>query len=247
MEFFFKDLPELSLSKKYRHILQLLPSHILSKLGKIIWKANTSNTPYEKLRAALIAKSSECRTAKFERYFKSQVIGSQMPSDFLNKCRNDLGDFHMTSEVDDSTLREFFLSALPVHKQEILVALPKTTLEDLAAAADKIARLVKRPSDTFAITLHNTATLTFPTAHAPITPTWQTSVDPILSTIEALTTHIANMDARNSRPTKRESDCRRNFQNHDSPRPTYRQLSNSRNNDIHVCDFHTKFQRDARL
>jgi len=135
---------------KAQHLTAFLPTEILQTLGpKIvtIMKRNKSDCDHFTELSNLVKdfyKPTE--TELFDKYFRTQSLGSLSPSQFLAKARSDLEQLQPGSSLNINILRRFFLAILPPTARAILAGSDKSTLDELASIADKV--LVNLPDNT---------------------------------------------------------------------------------------------------
>jgi len=149
LEFSFTS-SRFSASTKAQHLTALLPTEILQALGpKIIAIMN-----HDKLNCNYFTEICNLvrefyvpsQTDLFEKYFRTQSLGSLSPSQFLSKACADLERLHPGSSSNMDILRRFFLAVLPPTARAILAGSEKSSLTELAGIADKV--LVNLPETT---------------------------------------------------------------------------------------------------
>ena len=130
-----------SASTKAQHVITVLPTELLQALGnKIIAVMNNSENvnTYEEICMIVQDFYKPSETELFDKYFRTQSLGSLLPSQFLHKARADLERLQPGSSSNTQILRSFFLSVLPSTARAILAGSDKSSIEDLALTADKI-------------------------------------------------------------------------------------------------------------
>ena len=85
-------------------------------------------------------------TELFEKYFRTQSLGTLSPSQFLSKACSDLERLHSGSSSNIDILSLSFLAVLPPTTRAILAGSEKSSLTDLANIADKV--LINLPTTT---------------------------------------------------------------------------------------------------
>ena len=105
---------------KFEAWLPTLPAELLTRLSPSFEGLMTNQSPYETLVQCIKDLFSEPKTEIFDRYFKGQSLGSDLPSVFLKRAMDSLEILHAGITTDDALLRRFFLSALPAQTQAIL-------------------------------------------------------------------------------------------------------------------------------
>jgi len=149
LEFSFTS-SRFSSSTKAQHLTALLPTEILQALGpKIIAIMNHDklNCDYFTEICSLVLEFYvPSQTDLFEKYFRTQSLGSLSPSQFLSKACADLERIHPGSSSNMDILRRFFLAVLPPTARAILAGSEKSSLTELAGIADKV--LVNLPETT---------------------------------------------------------------------------------------------------
>ena len=123
---------------KFDFVLPQLSAEMLARLARKIPSLVKDADPYKALKTAIEELYCEPKSEIFGQYFKTQVLGGEKPSVFLQKAIDHLKALRPSMTMDDEILRRCFLSALPQQTQAILAVSESTSLLDLAAMADKI-------------------------------------------------------------------------------------------------------------
>ena len=229
---------------KFNFILPLVPTEIIAKLSFTI-KTTTSpscDDPYNTFKSALLLDTMPTKSELFNQYFKTQTLGNVLPSKFLAKCISDLENLQTGSSKDESTLRHFFLSALPIQTQQILSILTTASIQELALSADRMAEVTQAPNISV----------------ASISP----KVADLFNTTEMTNAIVTLTNKINSLESQMQSNQKNYNHNHNSnfrsrPRnysPSFQTRNNSRSHsrshsthNKKICYFHYKFGDQAKL
>jgi len=229
--FFETDSNETS-KTKFNKLLTSLPVDILSKLSTRIMTAKASSDPYEVLKQSLTTLEQEPLTQTFEKYFKTQCLGSQKPSEFLARAIKDLAVLHTGIKEDDPLLKRFFLSALPTGMQAILLVNESLKINEIALTADKIAEVMVNDCNACTIS---------PTTNTPDIA----GPDKLIAAISLLTDRISRLETRGDYDRNHGHNNDRNRNNsRDNTRFRSPSLNRNRNK---LCYYHNKFKQGARL
>jgi hypothetical protein len=240
---------------KYDRIIASLPTEMLSKMSRVIKNANLSKTPYEDLHTALIETSNEPKSVIFDRYFKAQNMGNRKPSEFLDKCLKELKRYDTKIAEDDSTLRSFFLSALPSNVQMILAASSATNLIELASIADKILEVTNNKAGV------NSTTPSFPTKASEVP---NIEFEYLVNSIEKMNKRFDHLESRLSRSREQSPYNHDNHNNRHFPPSSSSRYNSSNNRSLspfskrhppynrnqserNFCRFHQRYRNAARL
>ena len=219
---------EQSSEEKFRSLLRVLPTNILSQTAKVIQTCHEPGTaqPYEKLKSAILTLGQEPKAEVFAKYFKTQTLGTQKPSVFLAKVLDDLKALGLTFEPTDAVLCRVFLSTLPVNMSSILASTNITDVTALAVIADRIAEFLPTTG-----TPHNITAIVQPPPALPSTSTATDATEKLVAAIETLTTAM-----RKDQFTGRK---RTNSAARDRRRPSPSPLSL-------ICFYHAKYGANAK-
>ncbi|XP_076030418.1 uncharacterized protein LOC143018718 [Oratosquilla oratoria] len=120
---------------KFSHACGLLPPDVLLQVSDTISKAPTSNTPYEDLKQAVLARLESSESTRLQELLSKEELGSEKPSDLLRRMKRLLGD--KCAAFDQSILLHLFYQRLPPTIQgNLFSAKNKLSLEELATLAD---------------------------------------------------------------------------------------------------------------
>jgi hypothetical protein len=129
-------------STRAQQLIAFLPTEILQKLGSKVISIMSSDKSgcdfYAEICDLIKDFYKPSENALFDKYFKTQSLGSLRPTQFLNKVRSDLEQLQPGSSLNDNIIKRSFLSVLPATAQAILAGSEKSSLNDLAEIADKI-------------------------------------------------------------------------------------------------------------
>lgn len=136
------ELYRITLSRtKYHHLVVALPVNVATDSLRVMKACATSATPYEDLKAALIANYTQSETDRLEDLLSQAEMGDKTPRQFYNSLSNTAGrNFH----DEDSLLRKLWMRRLPVEIQLPLKPFENDTLETLLKVADGLHEVQKR-------------------------------------------------------------------------------------------------------
>ena len=131
---------------KFTHVTALLPPDVLTKVSDVVSTAVASSTPYEDLKAAVLARLQSTVTARLQELLCKEELGDEKPSDLLRRMKLLLGDKH--DKFDQDLFHHLFYQRLPVATQRSLFSVKsKLSVEELAQLADDfMATLPPDPS-----------------------------------------------------------------------------------------------------
>ncbi|KAJ3615670.1 hypothetical protein MTP99_004830 [Tenebrio molitor] len=208
---------------KYHHVLTVLSPEAANEVSDVIIDTKPSDeTPYTKLKNAIITRLSQTETQKLKELLSNCELGSRKPTQLVRHMKTLVGA-GPTKPVNDQVLRELFLQNMPHAMQPTLIALTTLTLDQLAEVADKIVEA----TPALAISAMNDRGR-HPVRHEE--PSLTTTLDA-----------INNLADQVNRLMKRLEDA--------SPRlgtSGYRTRSNSRGPKERACWYHHKFGAAAK-
>lgn len=176
---------------------------------------------YEELKKRLLSVYEESENKQLQKLLNEMELGDQRPSQLLRRMR-DLA----RNKIPDDTLRMLWMSHLPSTTRAVLTVSEESTLDSLAAMADKMDEQTKEVNSICSCG-HGSGKTAQPS----------TSSDTrVIEMIESLTKEIAALKMDRSRSQYR----RPRF--HDSQRSRSRSKSSQRSS---VCYFHRKFGNQA--
>lgn len=120
---------------KFNYVLFALPPPTAMEVRDIILQRPEDN-PYDKLKMALINRTSESERRRLQQLLSAEDIGDRKPTQLLRRMQQLLGD--KAGSFDETFLRELFLKRLPSGVQMILASAEGSSLEALARMADNI-------------------------------------------------------------------------------------------------------------
>jgi len=118
---------------RYDHVVRQLDSKHAAAIRDILTNPPATNK-YETLKTALIKRMSPSEDLRVRQLLETAQLGDKRPSEFLIHMRYLAESTH----IHEPLLRTLWLRQLPAHIQAILQTQSRTTLEDLAALADRI-------------------------------------------------------------------------------------------------------------
>nr|XP_054750181.1 uncharacterized protein LOC129255885 [Lytechinus pictus] len=122
---------------KFNYVVASLQQEVAMEVRDII-TAIPADNPYQKLKAALVKRTTVSEQTRLNRLLSGEELGDKSPSQLLRRMQQLMG----TSTMEDSIFRQLFLQRLPTNVQVILAASSDgVSLVDLAALADKIVEV----------------------------------------------------------------------------------------------------------
>lgn len=122
---------------KFQYIIANIDSNFLPHVSDILETPPSDGTSkYQAIKDRLIGSFSESQESKLRRLLKSQQLGDQKPSHFLQVMRN-----LASGQLNDTLLKTLFLEQLPEDVRSILVISQVNDISSLALQADKIMSL----------------------------------------------------------------------------------------------------------
>ena len=116
---------------KFHHVVAVLPFEVASEVEDII----SNPGGYDALKEALIARLGDTDSKRVHDLLNAAELGDRRPTQLLRHMRSLTGN----NTTDASILEQLFLQRPPSSVQQVLAAAPAgTTLESLAALADKV-------------------------------------------------------------------------------------------------------------
>ena len=211
---------------QFSHACTLLPSDVVSQVSDAIASASTSNTPYEDLKKAVLARLESSVSARLQALLSKEELGNEKLSDLLRRMKRLLGD--KFDSFDRTLFTHLFYQRLPPALQRNLFSVKdKLSLNDLAQLAD----------DYMAST---------PAEHPPSVATVSSTSDTqqLVHLITQLTLKVNSLEERLSDTQRYQPPPHRSR----SPRPYRRSRSGSRGSRSRapgVCHYHNRFGNDA--
>ncbi|XP_064465344.1 uncharacterized protein LOC135376811 [Ornithodoros turicata] len=120
---------------KFNYVLLALPPPTAIEVRDIILQRPKEN-PYDKLKMALINRTSETERRRLQQLLSAEYIGDRKPTQLLRRMQQLLDD--KAGSFDGTFLRELFLKRLPSSVQMILASAEGSSLDALARMADNI-------------------------------------------------------------------------------------------------------------
>ena len=120
---------------KFSHACTLLPSDVVSQVPDAIASASSYNTPYEDLKAAVLARLQSSVTARLQELLSKEELGNEKPYDLLCRMKRLLGG---KFDSFDTTLftHLFYQHRLPALQRNLFSVKDKLPLPDLARTTD---------------------------------------------------------------------------------------------------------------
>ncbi|XP_041483400.1 uncharacterized protein LOC121430188 [Lytechinus variegatus] len=164
---------------KFNYVVASLQQEVAMEVRDII-TAIPADNPYQKLKAALVKRTTVSEQTRLNRLLSGEELGDKSPSQLLRRMQQLMG----TSTMEDSIFRQLFLQRLPTNVQVILAASSDgVSLVDLAALADKIVEVAGPTS------ISNIQSKLAPSQTPPL-PTHETTVDQLSAQVAQLTMQV---------------------------------------------------------
>ena len=120
---------------RFSYACTSLPADVVSQVADVIAAVTTSDTPYEDLKQAVLARLESSVTSRLRELLSKEELGSEKPSDLLRRMKRLLGDKFET--FDRTLFTHLFYQRLPPGLQRNLFSVKdKLSLDDLAQLAD---------------------------------------------------------------------------------------------------------------
>lgn len=214
--------------QKFRYVLQQLQTTDLQHITDILYNPPDTDK-YAAVKNRLLTVYDKSDVKNFQKLISGLELGDQKPTQLLRKMR-ELG----TGMITDDGLRIEWLNHLPTQVRVVLSVNTESSLDTLAAMADKMVDY-SEPASIHAVS--TTAT----TSHSP-TPT-PTQLDLISKQIEKLTLEIAELRGRPQHRTYNAHQYRRPFRS----RSRSRQNNKIKPGDATwECKYHYRFGDKAK-
>ncbi|XP_047026931.1 uncharacterized protein LOC124635169 [Helicoverpa zea] len=171
--------------QKFRYLLQQLQTVDLQHLTDILYNPPATGK-YEKVKQRLLEAYDKSDVKNFQKLISGLELGDQKPSQLLRKMR-ELASGMITEEG----LKIEWLNHLPAQVRVVLSVNKESSLDTLAAMADKMVEYAESPS---------VAAVTAPASSSSSTVP-MTQLETLAKQVEKLTLEIAEL--RRSRPPHR--------------------------------------------
>ncbi|XP_076047349.1 uncharacterized protein LOC143028876 [Oratosquilla oratoria] len=202
---------------KFSNACSLLPPDVLSRVSDAISTALISETPYEDLKDAILARFQSSVATRLQELLSKEELGNERPSDLLRRMRNLLADKYDT--FDKTLFLQLFYQRLPATIQRSLFTVKdQLPVEKLATLADELIETVSSPS----------------VSHIKTDPLYERLVDMVTQ----LTLQVSEFKEQV------QAADRRNFSRRQRSRSRPRSKSTDRT--PAVCYYHTQFGSKAR-
>nr|XP_054749205.1 uncharacterized protein LOC129254718 [Lytechinus pictus] len=164
---------------KFNYVVASLQQEVAMEVRDII-TAIPGDNPYQKLKAALVKRTTVSEQTRLNRLLSGEELGDKSPSQLLRRMQQLMG----TSTMEDSIFRQLFLQRLPTNVQVILAASSDgVSLVDLASLADKIVEVAGPTS------ISNIQSKLAPSQPPPL-PMHETKVDQLSAQVAQLTMQV---------------------------------------------------------
>ncbi|XP_015127132.1 uncharacterized protein LOC107048477 [Diachasma alloeum] len=101
-----------------------------------------AQTPHKALRDALVERLTAFQEARLHQLLDKEVLGDRNPSQFLRHLKS------LVDNIPENILKTKWLSRLPPNTESILATQADSTLDKMAALADKLQEILSPPSIT---------------------------------------------------------------------------------------------------
>lgn len=222
----FRSTHVVSSQRKFNKIVACLPPDVAMDIRDIILDP-PATTPYEIVKAEIIKRTTLSERKRLQQLLSSEVLGDQSPSQLLRKLVQLLGG----TPIDDSLLKEIFLSRLPADIQKVLVSSRNTSLTDLASMADQVME-ISSPISIAAINNYS----------KPVSCSCNSKLLTLESSLQTINSKLASLTQELSRFTTSSND---NFRDRRRSRSNSRSLRGD-DPENKKCWFHYNFGTKAR-
>ena len=207
---------------QFSHACTLLPSDVVAQVSDTITSAPSSDTPYEDLKAAVLARLQSSVTARLQELLSKEELGNEKPSDLLRRMKRLLGD--KSGSFDTTLFTHLFYQRLPPALQRNLFSVKdKLPLPDLAQLADDYMDSVPtEPTPTPSV--------------AAVTSTSETQQ--LIHLVTQLSMKVNALEERLSDTRRPRSPSSRRFRSRSRSRGRYTHTPG-------VCFYHNRFGSDA--
>ncbi|XP_046409104.1 transcription activator MSS11-like [Ischnura elegans] len=225
---------------KYNHVVSILDNHFAEEVEDI-----SSNPPaqnrYEHLKNEPIRRLSLSEEKRVRQLLQAEELGDRQPSQFLRHMRSTLnGSF----QIQDTLLRQIWLTRLPITVQAILQAQTTLPLDELAKIADRIVEVSPLPPPP-ALAVNAVASSTDTSAPAVYATTSSTDFSSLarrLGSLKKQLTALLSQLSDQHRHSRSRSRSRDYFPSRSrSPSRTYHPAY-----DASLCYYHRRFGNAAR-
>lgn len=216
LEAIFQNAGITSQSAKYTQLVAAIPRSLISDVRDLILHPPKQN-PYSTLKNALLTRASDSEEKRIKQLLHSAELGDRKPSQLLRHMQQIAGNL----PLDCTLLKQLWLQRLPDTVRAILSVLAdKTSLEDLAATADKAFESFPQSS-----------------AYAISCPTQCCAQQDLIERLDALTLKVDSLTEAQSQPRRRHSPKRSNFYNNNC---------RSYTSGTPICWYHQQYKSKAR-
>lgn len=197
---------------KFNHIVSLIDTDVLSQVRNIVVNPPEAEK-YKTLKQAILDVYAESEHSRFQRLTTGIELGDRKPSQLLSEMKRLAGN----TDQNGSILKTLWMQKLPETIRVILSAAKQdTSLDDLAAQADKTMEVVK-----------------IPTVQA-VSPYSDQHVAELSKRMDELSLAISELRSRSRSRSRSTSSSR------------YMNRSFNNSNDSGLCWYHRKFGNRAR-
>ncbi|XP_046405055.1 uncharacterized protein LOC124170377 [Ischnura elegans] len=224
---------------KYNHAVSILDNYFAEEVEDILSNPPAQNR-YEHLKNELIRRLSLSEEKRVRQLLQAEELGDRQPSQLLRHLRSLNGSF----QIQDTLLRQIWLTRLPITVQAILQAQTTLPLDELAKIADRIVEITPLPPPP-ALAVNAVASSTDTSAPAVCATTSSTDFSSLARRLGSLEKQLTallsqlNDQHRRSRSSSRSRDY---FPSRSrSPSKTYHPAD-----DASLCYYHRRFGNAAR-
>lgn len=233
---------------KFNHAVALIPPDSLSLVSDVVSAAINSDTPYEDLKVATLARLQSSAATRLKELLSKEELGNEKPSELLRRMKKLLGDKYQT--FDQDIFKQLYYQRLPPNTQGSLFSVKdKLAIDELAKLADEFTATVTSPSAVHAVqspplaAAHSPATMLPVTATTPDTaalatahtlPQLTDALSKLTLQVDSLQKEINKMQHRPRSRSRSSSASRRHSHQH-------YQRSPSASRDSPLCYYHNRF------
>lgn len=224
-----------SQTTRYFHVAAVLPPEVASEVTDILC-APLSAAPYDRLKAALIERTTASERKRLQQLLSAEDLGDRRPSQLLRHMQSLLGTRAAT--FDEALLKELFLQRLPPTIQMLLATATNLPITELAVHADKIMEVAVPTVAT--VQTHDASAL--PSQRQ----TNRSSLEDLRAEVRQMSSLLASVLPRQDPARDFSLSTSRSRRRSGSPRPPQRSRSRSQENPTDFCWYHWSFGASAR-
>ena len=182
-------------------------------------------TPYDKLKEALLSRLAISNAARIKRVLSNLAIGDRTPSQHLRRLRSEAGN-----NFSEEVLQTIWLDSLPADVKLVISGTKNLPLDQLAEMADRVHEV--------AAPRRSIAAVSSPASSSA--PHWQTQIDALTKPLAAV---VKQLDGRGRKASRTQSSAGPAAKRPRSRSPSVTQDEDA--DDAH-CWYHRRFKEKAR-